>query len=85
MGLHWEFALFPRGPSSRRMHEDFRDLGVSQKKGTSLGVPIIRIMLFGVYIGVPSFWETATSYLWAKLLPVVLRQSVDGAARSPVA
>ena len=27
-------------------------------RGTILGVPIIRTIVFGVYIGVPSFWET---------------------------
>ena len=26
--------------------------------GTLFGVPIIKIKIFGVYIGVPSFWET---------------------------
>ena len=29
-------------------------------RGTFLGVPIIRIIVFGVYIGVPLFWETTT-------------------------
>ena len=28
--------------------------------GIFLGVPIIRIIVFGVYIGVPLFWETTT-------------------------
>ena len=33
-------------------------MGVSQNWGTILGVPIIRIKhIFGVYIGVPLFWE----------------------------
>ena len=33
-------------------------MGVSQIKGTILGVPIIRIAVFWGLIGVPLFWET---------------------------
>ena len=41
-------------------------MGVSQIRGTLLGVPIIRTIVFGVYIGVPLFWET-TIYLGPKV------------------
>ena len=34
--------------------------------GTFLGVPIIRIIVFWVYIGVPLFWETAMLSLGAE-------------------
>ena len=40
-----------------------RHVGGSQNKGTSLGVPIIRFMEFGVYMEVPSFGETTTFLL----------------------
>ena len=34
--------------------------GFPKLGGIILGVPIIRIIVFGVYIGVPLFWETTT-------------------------
>ena len=35
--------------------------GFPKIRGTFLRVPIIRIIVFGVYIGVPLFWETTKS------------------------
>ena len=36
------------------------EIGVSKIRGTLLGVPISRIILFWVYIGVSLFWETTS-------------------------
>ena len=41
--------------------------GFPKVKGTFLGVPIIRTIIIGVYIGVPLFWETTKSlrmHIW---------------------
>ena len=40
------------------IYGDLWGLGFPRIRGTLLGVPIIRIMYFGVYIGVALFWET---------------------------
>ena len=40
--------------------------GFPKIRGTLLGVPIIRTIVFWVYIGVPSFWETTTS-CWGRV------------------
>ena len=36
----------------------FKGLGFPDIRGTFVGVPIIGTVEFGVYIGVPIFWET---------------------------
>ena len=33
--------------------------GFAKIRGTFLGAPILRIIIFGVYIGVPLFWESS--------------------------
>ena len=38
-------------------------LGVSQSYGYPFGVPIIRTIVYGVYIGVPPFWEATIMVL----------------------
>ena len=36
--------------------------GLPKIRGTILGVPIIRIIVVGVYIGVTPFWETTIGF-----------------------
>ena len=42
--------------------------GFPKIRGTLLGAPIIRIIVFWVYIGVPLFWETTNYTTALKLL-----------------
>ena len=56
----WSSRKLPisRKKSPELLVPDFKWWVSENYRGTFLGVPIIRTVIFGVYIGVPLFWET---------------------------
>ena len=61
IGDHYRGLLMGGGRTQACMHSVWfliLDMGISQIRGTLLGVQIMKIEAFGVYVGVPLFTKT---------------------------